>query len=112
MEEEGRKETKTHLPRRLRVVLRLGVDTNGDVTDETLLEDAADLEDLELGVVTVLVSVVVQAERVDPVASAAPLVGDRVGVVGPDLSRQKVSTAERFRGRRRGRKGEENAPCR
>ena len=46
---------------------------------------SSDLEDLELGVVAVAVRVVVDVERVGPVARAAPLVGDRVRVVRPHL---------------------------
>lgn len=92
------------------VVVRVRIDADRDVANQALLEDcivkqpigsdlvslvksrqggerltSSDLEDLELGVVAVAVRVVVDVERVGPVASATPLVGDRVGVVRPDL---------------------------
>lgn len=91
------------------VVVGVRVDADRDVTDQTLLEDCivkqpigsdsinlvktkrrerltgSDLENLKLGVVAVAVGVMVDVERVGPVASATPLVGDRVGIVRPDL---------------------------
>lgn len=92
------------------VVASAGVDSHGDVGDETLLDNSAELLDLESWAVAggvrrgetvsskgysmeccssqsspVLVRVLVDLKGIVPVASATPLINDGVGVVRPHL---------------------------
>ena len=59
--------------------------TDGDVSDESLLNDTAELLDLKRGLVPVAVRLGEDLERVGPVAGASPLVLDRVRGVRVDL---------------------------
>lgn len=125
----GRERTGERETDSVDVVVGVRIDADRDVANQTLLEDcivkqpigsdlvslvksrqggerltSSDLEDLKLGVVAVAVRVVVDVERVGPVASATPLVGDRVGVVRPDLQTvgegvKRERSAHMYRGR-------------
>lgn len=66
-------------------MLNGGIDSDRDVADQTLLDNASELEHLKLGVVAVRMRVLVDLKRIVPVASATPLVRDRVNVVRVDL---------------------------
>ncbi|KAI3480567.1 hypothetical protein L1887_57287 [Cichorium endivia] len=68
------------------------VDADGDVADEAVGHDAAELLDVKGGEVAVVVGDLEDLERVLPVACAAATgeVGDGVGVVGPDLVHHHV----------------------
>lgn len=59
-------------------VISVHVHADGNVTDETLLDDATELVNIESRSVPILVRVLVDLETVGPVAGTSPLVLDRV----------------------------------
>lgn len=61
------------------------IDSDRDVSDQSLLNDSSELQNLEFRVVTVRVRILVDLKRVFPVSGSTPFVRDRVDVVRVEL---------------------------